>query len=144
MKTRHFNLLLVLLLLLHPVTARTAYAPEKVVYDLTSSSPEEITHILDRVSFLQKVYDNNPFDASIVVVIHESAIPFFASGSRNKTISQRAKSLVIGEVIQFRVCSASAKMQGLTEKDFEAWIKLVPMADAEIIKLQKQGYAYIK
>jgi len=49
----------------------------------------------------------------------------------------------MGEVIQFRLCQASAKMQGYSRRDFEDFIKLVPMADAEIVRLQHGGYAYL-
>jgi len=135
---------LALLLLLPSLAVTADYAPAKVVYDLTGESPEVITQVLDRVSLLQNLYHNNSFDASIVVIIHEAAIPFFTTGERHKALRQRAKDLAMGEVIQFRLCLASAKMQGFTPKDFDRWVQLVPMADAEIIKLQHAGYAYIK
>lgn len=122
------------------------YKPSRVVYDVADNDAVEIKHILDRVSLLQNVYGNDPFESSIVLVIHEQAIPFFTKNgnNRHKEIEERAASLATGEIIQFRVCRTSARMQNLTEKDFNSFIKLVPMADAEIIKLQNDGYAYMK
>lgn len=122
------------------------YAPAKVVYDVSSPKPEDLTHILDRVSMLQNVYDNNSFEASIILVIHEGAIPLFAKSSDKfqDELMVRANSLTMGDIIQLRVCRASAKLQGFKTGDFQAFIQVVPMADAEIVELQHQGYAYIK
>ncbi len=133
-----------LLLSLHTCTVAADYTPAKVAYDLSSGSPRAVAKLLDRLSLLQNLYGNNSFDASIVVVIHEAAIPFFTLKNQYTELQQRAKDLTLGEVIQFRVCRASAKLQGFMPGDFDHWIQLVPMADAEIIMLQHAGYAYIK
>jgi intracellular sulfur oxidation DsrE/DsrF family protein len=55
-----------------------------------------------------------------------------------------AASLIASEVIQFRMCGASAKIQGYTAKDIHGFVTLVPMADAEIVRLQADGYAYMQ
>jgi len=125
--------------------AQNGYSPSKVVYDVTTSNAVELELILDRVSFLQNVYNNNPFDASIVLVIHNEAIPVFVNTNpKYANIRQRAKSLTLGEIIQFRVCEASAKIQGFSHEQFDTFLQLVPMADAEIIQLQNLGYAYLR
>ena len=146
MSMRHVVLAL-LLVVAAPVTASgaDAYAPAKVVYDVSSPDPNHLKNILDRVSLLQNLYGSDPFSASIVVVLHEGVIPLFAKGQSRyqKELAQRAQSLVMGEIIQFRLCQASARMQGFERKDFAHFIQHVPMADAEIVKLQHQGYAYI-
>jgi intracellular sulfur oxidation DsrE/DsrF family protein len=124
----------------------TPYTPAKVVYDVTTPDKKALNHIVDRASLLQNIYGSDPFEASIVFVVHESAIPFFANvnANVNKEFILRAKSLTLGEVIEFRICSASAKMQGFAHEDFPDFVKMVPMADAEIIMLQRQGYAYLR
>ena len=144
------KIMLILLLLssmapLPTLAEQKNYTPAKVVYDLTSSNILEIKNILDRASLLQKIYDNDPFESSIVIVIHGKAIPRFARDSKsgNSEIIDRAQGLATGEVIQFRLCSASAKIQGYGKKDFSGFITMVPMADAEIVKLQHKGYAYL-
>jgi len=125
--------------------AQNGYSPSKVVYDVTTSDAVALELILDRVSFLQNVYNNNPFDASIVLVIHNEAIPVFVNTNpKYANIRQRAKSLTLGEIIQFRVCEASAKIQGFSHEQFDTFLQLVPMADAEIIQLQNLGYAYLR
>ena len=122
------------------------YTPAKVVYDVSDPDASALSHILDRTSLLQNIYGSDPFAASIVIVIHEGAIPLFTESQQSKhtDLMRRANSLAMGEIIQFRICSASAKMQGFTKKDFPEFTTMVPMADAEIIKLQHEGYAYLR
>lgn len=122
------------------------YAPSKVVYDISSPDPKALGFIFDRVNLLQNIYQNDSFEASIVLVIHEGAIPLF--GANDKAIQpelmQRARSLSMGEIVKFRVCRASAAMQGFEKKDIQDFVAMVPMADAEIVKLQQEGYAYLR
>jgi len=129
---------------------QVAYAPSKVVYDISSPDPTELEHILDRASMLQNIYQNDSFEASIVFVVHEGAIPLFGNkvgnkdGNRYAEIMRRARSLSMGEVIRFRICKASADMQGYKKADLQDFISMVPMADAEIVRLQQEGYAYLR
>lgn len=141
-----FFVLLTIMLMPGVYAARSPYQPDKVVYDVSSNHVDELNHILDRANLLQRVYDNDPFESSIIIVLHEGAIPLFAKSSKQYKpgLVQRAQSLALGEIIQFRVCTASAKMQGFNQKDFENFITMIPMADAEIIQLQRLGFAYLR
>lgn len=123
-----------------------AYAPTKVVYDVFSGSESKLANIIDRVSMLQNLYGVNPFDASIVVVIHGDAIPIFATRNLDKyeNLMRRVHSLTLSEVIEFRLCGASAKVRGYNAQDFHGFVSVVPMADAEIVRLQHDGYAYMQ
>jgi len=122
------------------------YSPAKVIYDLTSPDPKRLASILDRASMLQNLYQNDSFESSIVLVIHGDTIPLF--GSKGKAVQpelmQRARSLSMGDIIEFRVCRASAALQGFKKDDLQDFVAMVPMADAEIIKLQQEGYAYLR
>ena len=124
-----------------------SYQPQKVLYDLTSGDEKDVLNILDRVSFLSALYDNDPFDSSIVVILHGQSIPLFTKAEFNKyknTVT-RAYNLTVGTTIEFRMCQASAKLQGFNPGDIHGFVKMVPMADAEIIKLQtEEGYAYMQ
>ena len=147
MPIRYVIAALMLALIIAPVMATEPgeYVPATVVYDVSSADPSRFMQILDRVSLLQTIYGSDPFTASIVIVIHEGAIPLLAKGTRkhHPNLANRARDLAMGEVIQFRLCQASATMQGYGHDDFEGFIKLVPMADAEIVRLQYDGYAYL-
>ena len=125
--------------------AGPAYAPAKVVYDVSSGDSAALHAILDRVNLLQNLYDNDPFEASIIVVLHEDAIPRFSNTETgDPELLQRSGSMVMGEIIQLRLCRASARQQGLDDPDFPDFIRIVPMADAEIVQLQHRGYAYLR
>ena len=118
--------------------------PSKVVYDVSNADPDELNRLLDRASLLQIMYGNDPFDASIVLVVHEGAIPLFVkTNDKHGQLMQRAVSLTAGEIIEFRLCGASARMQGFGESNFHEFVTMVPMADAEIVQLQQDGYAYL-
>ena len=122
------------------------YEPQKALYDVTTNNLNKLSNIINRVSYLNNLYNNDPFDSNIVIIIHDSSIPLFATQSYKeyKNIIDRAYNLTVGSNIEFRMCQASAKLQGFNPEDFHGFIKMVPMADAEIIKLQQNGYAYMK
>lgn len=123
------------------------YKPQKVLYDLTSGKVADVENILDRVSYLYKLYGSDPFDSAIVVIIHGDAIPFFAIDNylQFKSMMERAQSLTIGTTIEFRMCKAAAKVMNYTPKDIHGFVKMVPMADAEIIRLQKEeNFAFMQ
>ncbi len=129
-----------------PLAAETLYDPDKVVYDLSSSDPSVLSGLLDRAGALQRLYGNDPFEASIVFVVHEGALPLFARGAPafQAELMQRAESLALGEVVQFRLCEMSARSQGLEPDAFPSFARQVPMADAELVRLQHAGYAYLR
>lgn len=57
----------------------------------------------------------------------------------------RAQSLSAGDVMEFRICKASAQLQGFKPGDIHDFIKMVSMADAEIVHLQQEaGFAYMR
>jgi intracellular sulfur oxidation DsrE/DsrF family protein len=123
------------------------YTPQKVVYDVSASSISEFAHVLDRASYLSKIYQSDPFNASIVIVLHGGEIPFFAirNYEKYKDLMIRAQSLTYGEVIKFRMCKIAAKGQGFDPEDIHGFVELVPMADAELVRLQQEeGYAYMR
>jgi intracellular sulfur oxidation DsrE/DsrF family protein len=123
------------------------YKPHKVVYDVSVSSVSALTNVLDRVSFLNKIYQADPFDSSIVMVLHGNEIPFFAIKNYDKyrDLMNRAESLTKNGNIQFRMCKVAARGHGFEPKDIHGFVKMVPMADAEIIRLQQEeGHVYMR
>ena len=126
---------------------KTDYVPQKVVYDVAVSTEEEFTRLLDRVSYLNTLYHADPFEASIVVVLHGDEIPFFAIDSldRYRHLIQRAQSLTVAGPVEFRMCKVAARSHGYEAGDIHGFVSMVPMADAEIIRLQQEdGYAYMQ
>ena len=122
------------------------YKPQKLLYDLTTGNVKELDNILDRVSLLYKLYDSDIFDSSLVIIIHGDAIPFFARDkySQYKERMLRANSLTVGTTIEFRMCKTAAKVMDYEPKDIHGFVTMIPMADAEIVRLQQDGYAYMR
>jgi intracellular sulfur oxidation DsrE/DsrF family protein len=121
------------------------YKPNKVLYDLTSGNKNDIVSVLDRISYLNKLYESDTFDSSIIVIVHGNAIPFFAINKfkNYQDIMRRAQSLTVDTSIEFRMCRAAARLLNYQPKDIHGFVKMVPMADAEIIRLQHDNYAYL-
>jgi uncharacterized protein len=123
------------------------YHPQKVVYDVSVGSVEAMSRVLDRVSYLNTLYGADPFESSIVLVLHGDEIPFFAvkNMDRYHELMQRAQSLTLAGPIEFRMCRVAARGHGLEPGDINGFVKVVPMADAEIVRLQQeQGYVYMR
>ncbi|HED34999.1 MAG TPA: hypothetical protein ENJ08_12440 [Gammaproteobacteria bacterium] len=121
------------------------YKPGKALYDITTGDIEELSDLLSRIGLLYKLQGSDTFDGSIVVVVHGDAIPFFAMSQpgRYKDLMDRAHSLTVGTSIEFRMCRAAARQLNYEAKDIHGFVKMVPMADAEIVRLQHAGYAYM-
>ncbi|OFZ99004.1 MAG: hypothetical protein A2Z44_07115 [Betaproteobacteria bacterium RBG_19FT_COMBO_58_11] len=122
------------------------YSKQKVVYDVAVDSVQKLDRMLDRVSYLSLINGADPFENKIVIVLHGNEIPFFAikHHARYKALMQRAQSLSLDGIIEFRMCRVAARGHGLQPEDIHGFVSIVPMADAEIIELQRQGFAYIR
>ena len=122
------------------------YSKQKVVYDVAVGTVAAMTSVLDRTSFLSQLNGADPFDSKIVIVLHGNEIPFFAlkNFAKYKALMERAQSLSVGGVIEFRMCRVAARGHGFQPEDIHGFVTLVPMADAEIIALQHVGFAYMR
>ena len=123
------------------------YAPHKVLYDVSAADVGAFTRVLDRVSYLNNIYHADPFAASIVLVLHGDEIPFFAIDNFDKyrDLMHRAQSLTVAGPVEFRMCRVAAGGFGLEPGDIQGFVKVVPMADAEIVRLQQEeGYVYMR
>ena len=127
-------------------TAFNAEAVNKVVYDVKTRSSDEFSNVLDRISYLNSRLGGDPLSTSIVVVLHGDEINYFANDNEldHEPIVARAHSLTMGETIDFRVCRVSAKRRGYDPEDLQGFVNVVPMADAENVQLQFNGYAYMR
>ena len=123
------------------------YKPQKVLYDVSVSSVRAFTSVLDRISYLNTIYQADPFESSIVVVLHGNEIPFFAikNYAEYKDLMNRAQSLSLSGNIRFRMCKVAAQGHGFKPEDIHGFVEMVQMADAEIIRLQREEhYAYMQ
>lgn len=126
--------------------AETVYAPQKVVFDISLDSPEAFEVLMDRMSGLSYEYNADPFDASIIAVLHGPEMHFFTTDNfkQYEELVRRAQSLTVGDVIEFRMCERAAANRGIEPQDVHGFIQMVPMGDAEIVHLQQEeGYAFM-
>ena len=125
----------------------TEYKPQKVVYDVHVKTVEAIESVLDRASYLSTITGADPFDQSIVLVLHGSELSFFAikNCQKYKEVMHRAQSLVESEAITIKMCKIAAQSQGFSPEDIQGFVEMVPMGDAEIVRLQyEEGHAYMQ
>jgi intracellular sulfur oxidation DsrE/DsrF family protein len=131
----------------HAKVTPTRYKPMKVVYDVTTGDEAELEHVLDRVSYLSNITGADPFDQSIVVVLHGLSPKFFAikNFARYERLQRRAQSLTVGGVIHIKMCKLAAQGEGFEPADIQGFVEMVPMGDAEIVRLQyEEGHAYMR
>ncbi|MFV9616490.1 MAG: hypothetical protein ACNYZG_11070 [Gammaproteobacteria bacterium] len=125
----------------------TEYKPQKVVYDVHVKTVEAVKSVLDRASYLSTITGADPFDQSIVLVLHGHELSFFAIKNYKKyeELMKRAQSLVESEALSIRMCKIAAKSQGYLPADIHGFVEMVPMGDAEIIRLQyEEAHAYMQ
>lgn len=130
----------------HARLTPTEYKPMKVVYDVTTADAGELAHVLDRVSYLSNITGADPFEQSIVLVLHGASPRFFAieNYAQYTTLQTRAQSLTVGDVIKIRMCKLAAEARGYKPADIHGFVEMVPMGDAEIIRLQtEEAHAYM-
>ncbi len=125
----------------------TKYKPQKVVYDVHVKTAEAVASVLDRASHLSMITGADPFEQSIVLVLHGKELSFFAieNYEKYKDLMKRAQSLIESEVINIRMCKIAAQSQGYAPEDIHGFVEMVPMGDAEIIRLQyEEAHAYMQ
>ena len=123
------------------------YKPMKVVYDVSVNTVEKVESVLDRASYLSNITGADPFDSSIVLVLHGPELSYYAikNYEKYKHLVDRAQSLTVGSTISIKMCRIAAKSQGFEPEDIHGFIELVPMGDAEIVRLQvEEAHAYMR
>jgi intracellular sulfur oxidation DsrE/DsrF family protein len=123
-----------------------SYSKQKVVYDVAVKTIAQLQNVLDRASYLSALNDADPFDSKIVIVLHGDEIAFFAirNFAKYRELMVRAQSLTVGGIVDIRMCRVSAHRRGFEPAEIHGFVTMVPMADAEIIDLEKQGFAYMQ
>lgn len=127
--------------------AHTEYKPQKVVYDVHVSTVAKVESVLDRASHLSTITGADPFDQSIILVLHGPELNFFAiqNYDRYKDLMHRAQSLVASEALTIKMCKIAAVGQGHQPEDIHGFVEMIPMGDAEIIRLQyEEAHAYMQ
>jgi uncharacterized protein len=122
------------------------YAKQKVVYDVAVDSESAVRSVISRAQLLADLNGSDPFETKVVIVLHGNEIPFFAvkNLAKHRDLMQRAQSATQAGLIEFRMCKLAAQGHGFEPGDINGFVSMVPMADAEIVRLQQEGYAYMR
>ena len=63
---------------------------------------------------------------------------------REQAEGHRAQSLTVAGTVEFRMCRVAARGHGPEPDQIHGFVKVVPMADAKIVRLQQEeGYVYM-
>lgn len=83
-------------------------------------------------------------EGSIVLLLDGDEVDYFArkNYTKYKKIVDDAAKLAENKKLSIRICGAHVKSHGMAAEDFHGFVKIVPNAMAEIMKLQSEGYAY--
>ncbi len=123
------------------------YSPQRVVCDVSVADSAALSRVLNHVSYLNNICNADPFGSSIVLVFHGNEIPLFAiqNHAQQKELMTRAESLTVGGTVKFRMGRLAARGHGLEPEEIHGLVEIVPMADAEIVRLQQEeAYAHMR
>jgi uncharacterized protein len=123
--------------LLAAFCATSAFAQEKVVFQVTDGDEGKWNMVLNNVRNLQK--DVSP-DAQIEIVAYGPAVSYLKAGS---PIAAR-----IGETAANKVkivaCRNSMNGMKLTDADMNPAVAVVPAGVTEVFRKQQEGWIYIR
>lgn len=113
-----------------------------VVYQFNKADPEYHDHVIFSVGAMLRQYGDN---IRIVVTAIGPGIHILLKQPKrpvSKTIREKVASLA-DYGVEFHACGNTLKSLNMTEKDLLPFVKLVEVGAADLMELQKQGYAYI-
>lgn len=112
--------------------------PIKVVFDLTSGSPDVQSSTARHLRLMSESYPTSEFE----LVVYSSA---YSMVDKNSSVAgESLREIINNDNISIVVCQNTMKRNKKTEKDLIPGVGTVPDGIYEIISKQKQGWGYIK
>ena len=135
-------LLLPLVWLVTPSLAEPPYGPQKVVYHFNTNNPQVnaagLKNIQNHINALGKE------NLTVVALVHSAAWEMVAKERAVPMQVEKMHSLIAQGVV-FKVCRNTLEEFKLdAQKDLAIPMTVVPAGVAELVKLQQEGFAYIK
>ena len=129
----------------------------RVVFDLTTADVTKFEkNILKGIVAHKTYYESNLKELDTAVVIHGGAYRFFVKDLKSTKFKDDAKlAKVYGDLkkriafmsdtyeVQFLMCGAAMKRNGLEAKDIVGFVKILPNSTIGLIDKQNEGFAYI-
>lgn len=126
------------------VLAKDGYARQKVVYHLNSGENRVLNGVLGNIQNHITAVGRDKIE--LVVVVHGDGVELLQKANVNLNLQTRILGLK-EQGVTLRVCENSLKSRHLNyQRDlFEVSHEdLVPNGVAELVRLQQQGYVYVK
>lgn len=117
------------------------WAQDKVVYHISDTESQALGALRN----LRNHLDTDP-TAKIIVVTHAQGVDFLMEGAKDKNGSLYAGpvSALKSRGVSFEVCEITLKTRGLKKDQFLQEADFTPSGVVRLVKLQGQGYAYIR
>ena len=129
----------------------------RVVFDLTTADVTKFEkNILKGIVAHKTYYESNLKELDTAVVIHGGAYRFFVKDLKSTKFKDDVKlAKVYGDLkkriafmsdtyeVQFLMCGAAMKRNGLEAKDIVGFVKILPNSTIGLIDKQNEGFAYI-
>jgi uncharacterized protein len=114
--------------------------PCKVVFHLDWNDPDRMTMALNNIFNLLK----DPFgeNAVVLMLVNGQAVKLFEKRSALSTAANIAELQEKG--VRFLLCNNSLTGLGLKQDELIEGCEVVPAGIVELIRLQQEGFAYIK
>ncbi|KQV59549.1 hypothetical protein ASC95_27905 [Pelomonas sp. Root1217] len=119
-----------------------AWAGDLVVYHFDNAAAQGLKGLRN----IRNHLDTDP-SAQITVVTHAEGVDMLMEGAKAATNDTEYAPLVSAlkaRGVRFEICEITLKNRGLKKEQFIMDADFTPSGVVRIVKLQKQGYAYIK
>ena len=118
-----------------------AWAGDLVVYHFDNAAVQGLKGLRN----IRNHLDTDP-SAQITVVTHAEGVDMLMEGAKSANGTEYAPlvSALKSRGARFEVCEITLKNRGLTKDQFIQEADFTPSGVVRIVKLQKQGFAYIK
>ncbi|HEY1132058.1 MAG TPA: DsrE family protein [Roseateles sp.] len=118
-----------------------AWAGDLVVYHFDNAAAQGLKGLRN----IRNHLDTDP-SAQITVVTHADGVDLLMEGAKSSNGTEYAPlvSALKARGVRFEVCEITLKNRGLNKDQFVLDADYTPSGVVRIVKLQKQGYAYIK
>lgn len=123
------------------LAAPLAWAGDLVVYHFDNAATQGLKGLRN----IRNHLDTDPA-AQITVVTHAEGVDLLMEGAKaaNGTEFAPLVSALKARGVRFEVCEITLKNRGLQKDQFVLDADYTPSGVVRLVKLQKQGYAYIK
>ena len=119
--------------------AQSAGGRERVVIQVSTPEPRMWNQAMNYIENLRDLYGADKVDVDIVALGHGIGLLKLESTQGPRV----ADALKLGSSVQLNACEVTMRRQKLTKADMLPGISFVPAGLGQIIKRQREGWAYI-